>query len=66
MPLAPLAHSIYNWDRPHEALGGLSPIDRVCKHADKTPLWDEVYCAYDAMKGLSALATTSLILRYEC
>ena len=51
MPLAPpLAHSIYNWDRPHEALGGLSPIDRVCERADKTPLWDEVYCAYDAMK----------------
>ena len=49
---AQLAHWVhhYNWDRPHEALGGLSPIDRVCERADKTPLWDEVYRAYDATK----------------
>jgi hypothetical protein len=26
----------YNWDRPREGLGGLCPIDRVCKRIDKT------------------------------
>lgn len=40
----------YNWDRPHEALGGLCPIDRVCERFDKTPLWGEVDAAYDATK----------------
>lgn len=37
----------YNWDRPHEALGGLCPIDRVCERIVKTPLWEEVGRAYD-------------------
>jgi len=37
----------YNWDRPHEALGGLCPIDRVCECIDKTPLWGDVNAAYD-------------------
>ena len=32
----------YNWDRPHEGLGGLCPIDRVCERLDKTPIWAEV------------------------
>jgi transposase InsO family protein len=40
----------YNWDRPHEALGGLCPIDRVCERLDKTPLWGEVDAAYDPTK----------------
>ena len=40
----------YNWDRPHEALGGLCPIDRVCERADKTPIWAEVDAAYDAAR----------------
>lgn len=40
----------YNWDRPHEALGGDCPIDRVCQRADKTPLWDAVSDAFDATK----------------
>lgn len=40
----------YNWDRPHESLNGVSPIDRVCERADKTPLWEEVYEAYDPAK----------------
>jgi hypothetical protein len=38
----------YNWDRPHESLGGLCPIDRVCERAAKTPLWSEVSEAYEA------------------
>lgn len=37
----------YNWDRSHEALGGLCPIDRVCERIDKTPLWGDVDAAYD-------------------
>jgi len=37
----------YNWHRPHEALGGLCPIDRVCERIDRTPLWGEVGDAYD-------------------
>jgi transposase InsO family protein len=40
----------YNWDRPHEALGGLCPIDRVCERLDKTPLRDDVDAAYDETK----------------
>jgi transposase InsO family protein len=40
----------YNWDRAHEALGGLCPIDRVCERADKTPIWAEVDAAYDAAR----------------
>ena len=41
---------MYNWDRPHEALGGLCPIDRVCERAAKTPIWAEVNDAYDAAR----------------
>src|SRR3984885_5741933 len=37
----------WNWHRPHTALGGLSPIDRVCERIDKTPLWETVEAAYD-------------------
>ena len=40
----------YNWDRSHEALGGLCPIDRVCERIDKTPLWGDVDAAYDATR----------------
>jgi transposase InsO family protein len=29
----------YNWDRPHESLGGQCPIDRICERIDKTLLW---------------------------
>jgi hypothetical protein len=39
-----------NWDRPHEGLGGLCPIDRVCERIDKTPLWADVDAAYDGTK----------------
>jgi transposase InsO family protein len=37
----------YNWDRPHESLGGQCPIDRVCERIDKTPLWADVDAAYE-------------------
>ena len=32
----------YNWDRPHTALGGCTPIDRCCELIAKTPLREEV------------------------
>jgi transposase InsO family protein len=37
----------WNWHRPHTALGGLTPIDRVCELAKKTPLQAAVDAAYD-------------------
>ena len=40
----------YNWHRPHEGLGGLCPVDRVCERAGKTPIWADVAAAYGAMK----------------
>jgi transposase InsO family protein len=40
----------YNWDRPHGALHGKSPIDRVCELMPATPLSEEVSAAYDASR----------------
>lgn len=40
----------YNWDRPHSALHGQSPIDRVCELLDKTPLAHVVESAYEVGK----------------
>jgi transposase InsO family protein len=40
----------YNWNRSHEALGGATPIDRVCERAAKTPLWGEVSDNYEAAR----------------
>lgn len=37
----------YNWHRPHGALNGKSPIDRVCELLQKTPYWADVYNNYD-------------------
>ena len=31
----------YNWHRPHGALNGKAPIDKVCGLISKTPIWDE-------------------------
>jgi transposase InsO family protein len=38
----------YNWDRAHEALGNVTPIDQVCECGGKIPLWAEVGDAYRA------------------
>jgi transposase InsO family protein len=40
----------WNWHRPHTALGGMSPIDRVCELLDKTPLGEAVEAAYDGSR----------------
>lgn len=40
----------YNWDRPHGALHGKSPIDRVCELIPTTPLLEDVGAAYDSSR----------------
>ena len=40
----------YNWHRPHGALNGKTPIDKVCQLSSKTPIWDEVEANYDPLK----------------
>ena len=37
----------YNWHRPHTALNGKSPIDRVCDLLGRTPLTEDVEAAFD-------------------
>ena len=39
--------TFFNWQRPHSALGGKAPIDRVCELLPKTPLTEQVWDAYD-------------------
>jgi transposase InsO family protein len=40
----------WNWHRPHTALGGRSPIDRVCELTAITPSAEAVDAAYDPAK----------------
>lgn len=42
--------TFYNWQRPHSALGGKTPIDRVCELRPKIPLSGQVWDAYDPTK----------------
>lgn len=37
----------YNWDRPHSALNGKTPVERLAELADKTLLWEEVSAKFD-------------------
>lgn len=37
----------YDWQRPHSALGGRTPIDRLCELLPNTPLGETVWNAYD-------------------
>jgi transposase InsO family protein len=37
----------YNWERPHDSLGGLAPIDRLCDLIHQAPTGEEVAAAYD-------------------
>ena len=47
----------WNWHRPHTALGGLSPIDRVCEQIHKTPLSETVEsCTYDRTRERIGIA----------
>ena len=40
----------YNWQRPHDSLGGRSPIDRICERLQQTPLQADVNDAFDPSK----------------
>lgn len=37
----------YNWERPHDSLGGLAPIDRLCQLIHQAPTGEEIAAAYD-------------------
>lgn len=37
----------YNWQRAHGSFKGKTPMDMVCEHLEKTPLWEEVQEDYD-------------------
>ena len=52
----------WNWHRPHTALGGLSPIDRVCDLLDTTPLRETVEARYDASRERIRIADHRLDL----
>lgn len=49
MKLAEWQH-YYNWDRPHSALHGKTPVDWFCELMKKTPYWDDVGREYDPAK----------------
>jgi transposase InsO family protein len=51
-----------NWHRPHTALGGLSPTDRVCDLLDTTPLRETVEARYDASRERIRIADHRLDL----
>jgi transposase InsO family protein len=43
----------YNWDRPHGALSGRSPMDKVFDLLGRVPFWDDVYDEYE--KGVERI-----------
>lgn len=40
----------YNWHRPHGALEGKTPMDKVIELASITPLWEDLERLYDPFK----------------
>lgn len=38
----------YNWHRAHGSFKGKTPMDKVCEHLEKTPLWEEVNNEYQS------------------
>jgi transposase InsO family protein len=40
----------YNWQWPHSALGGRTPMERCCELTEQTPLSEEAYADYDPEK----------------
>jgi transposase InsO family protein len=50
----------WNWNRPHTALAGVAPIDRVCELRNKTPMAEAVEAAYDISRERIKIADHSL------
>ncbi len=40
----------YNWHRAYGSFKGKTPMDVVCEHLDKTPIWEEVNQNYEPDK----------------
>jgi transposase InsO family protein len=58
----------WNWHRPHTALGGRSPIDRVCELTAITPSAEAVDAAYDPAKErirVSSYVTDTTLARVK-
>lgn len=51
----------YNWERPHDSLGGLAPLDRVCERIHDAPLGEDIEAAYDLNKEFIAPREASAI-----
>ena len=43
-----------NWERPHDSLGGLASLDRVCERIHDVPLGEEIEAAYDLDREFTA------------
>jgi transposase InsO family protein len=50
----------WNWERPHTALGGATPIERICELLEKIPLTEEIEARYDASREHIRLADSRL------
>ena len=50
----------WNWERPHSALGGKTPIDRTCELLAKIPSGEAVEAAYDPTKERIRLANYAI------
>lgn len=44
----------YNWERPHDGLGGAAPIDRLCASIHDAPTGAEIAAAYDTEREIIA------------
>ena len=52
----------YNWERPHSAHNGKTPMERYFELAEKTPYSDAVHANYRPMKSIYRNRITSLNL----
>ena len=51
---------LWNWERPHNALGGKTPLDRVCELLSKIPSGEAVEAAYDPAKERIRVASYAI------
>jgi hypothetical protein len=55
----------YNWERPHGALNGRSPLDKVFDLLGRVPFWDDVYDEYEKGVELMREQNYQLDIRFE-